>query len=55
MTQIIDKATNRRCFIKWLAGSQLFVGTSFSSFARPDRSQNCGLTLMCGHHVIINI
>src|SRR5215470_17331807 len=34
MTQIIDKATNRRCFIKWLAGSPLFVGTSFSSFAQ---------------------
>ena len=35
MTSIVDKGANRRCFIKFLAGSPLFVGTSLSSFAQP--------------------
>jgi 4-hydroxymandelate oxidase len=34
MTPIIDKATNRRRFIKFLAASPLFAGTSLSSLAQ---------------------
>jgi hypothetical protein len=34
MMPIVDKGTSRRCFIKFLAGSPLVVGTSFSSFAQ---------------------
>jgi 4-hydroxymandelate oxidase len=34
MTPIVDKATNRRRFIKFLAASPLFAGTSLSSLAQ---------------------
>jgi 4-hydroxymandelate oxidase len=36
MPPIVDKGTSRRCFIKFIAGSPLFVVTSFSSFAQAE-------------------